>query len=269
MLDRFAAEPPPGLPSRIDAIERPAAWRRAAAGAWYVIGGFSFLLRNPALWGLAALPALLGFLLMLGGGVLVYVAFPAIESRVLPSWDRIPDVLRFLMMLVLWAGTVLAGMLAGFALAVLLTSPMLERLSRLVEARARGEGAAAGWDVVRSAQGGGWALAASPGVFVLSLVPAAGPLAAALWAAYALAFQHADPPLTRRGLDFTARRAWHRRWLAESLGFGLAGVVALTVPLANLLLAPALATGATLYVLEVEALARAAPAPSAEPLAAR
>ena len=38
----------------------------------------------------------------------------------------------------------------------------------------------------------------------------------------------------------------------SSLGFGLAGMVTLVVPFANFLLAPALAVGGTLLVLELE-----------------
>jgi uncharacterized protein involved in cysteine biosynthesis len=59
-------------------------------------------------------------------------------------------------------------------------------------------------------------------------------------------------PLARRGLDFTARRKWHRRWRAETIGFGLAGLVFLIVPCAGLLVAPALTVGGTLMVLEFE-----------------
>jgi uncharacterized protein involved in cysteine biosynthesis len=53
-------------------------------------------------------------------------------------------------------------------------------------------------------------------------------------------------------MGFGARRAWHRKWRPESLGFGLVGLVTLIVPFANLLLAPALAVGGTLLVLELE-----------------
>jgi uncharacterized protein involved in cysteine biosynthesis len=53
-------------------------------------------------------------------------------------------------------------------------------------------------------------------------------------------------------MGFGARRAWHRKWRAESLGFGLLGLMTLIVPFANLVLAPALAVGGTLLVLELE-----------------
>jgi len=45
---------------------------------------------------------------------------------------------------------------------------------------------------------------------------------------------------------------WHRRYRAESIGFGLAGLVTLFVPVLNLLIGPVLATGGTLLVIEFE-----------------
>jgi uncharacterized protein involved in cysteine biosynthesis len=61
-----------------------------------------------------------------------------------------------------------------------------------------------------------------------------------------------DPALSRRGLRFADKRRWHSDWRVETQGFGLAGLVGLIVPFANLLLGPALVTGGTLLVLELE-----------------
>ena len=79
-----------------------------------------------------------------------------------------------------------------------------------------------------------------------------GPVFGAFWGAHALAFQQTDMALGRRGLSFRARRAWHRRFRAESLGFGLMGLILLVVPVANVLLVPVLTVGGTLLVLELE-----------------
>jgi uncharacterized protein involved in cysteine biosynthesis len=51
-----------------------------------------------------------------------------------------------------------------------------------------------------------------PRYFLLAVIPIIGPVLAVLWAGFALAFQFADPPLTRRGLGFGQKRAWHRRY---------------------------------------------------------
>src|SRR5262245_60688157 len=74
--------------------------------------------------------------------------------------------------------------------------------------------------------------------------------------ARAVALQMTDPALSRRGLRLADKRRWHSDWRVETQGFGLAGLVGLIVPFANLLLGPALVTGGTLLVLEPRARAR-------------
>jgi uncharacterized protein involved in cysteine biosynthesis len=77
-------------------------------------------------------------------------------------------------------------------------------------------------------------------------------VAGTLWGAHALAFQQTDAPLARRGRDFRARREWHRRYRAESIGFGLAGLVTLLVPILIPFIGPVLTAGGTLLVIEFE-----------------
>jgi CysZ protein len=149
-----------------------------------------------------------------------------------------------------------AGAALGFGFALLLMAPILDRLSRRVERKARGflddRGQGLAWEVAQSLRGAFYFLAATPGIFLLAFIPILGPVLAFLWAAFALGFQFFDPPLTRRGLDFAAKRAWLRRHRAETLGFGAAGLVALLVPLADLFVAPTLAAGATLLAIDLE-----------------
>lgn len=240
----------------------PRAWRRVAGGAWHVVGGFAFLLRRPALWPLALAPVLVTALLLFLGLILGLFGIRAVESTFASLLARLPEWADLIVTLALWAGTLVAGLLLGLAVALLLTAPLCERLSRRVERLAGGATLEADkgwrWEVLQSLRGALYFLAAAPGILLLNLVPVLGPLAGALWGAHALAHQLTDAPLTRRGLDFRARRAWHRAWRAESLGFGLAALVALVVPAANLLLGPALAVGGTLLVIELGA--RDAPA---------
>jgi CysZ protein len=229
--------------------------RRAAAGAWHVPAGFAYLARNPSLWPASLLPVALAVVCLFAGAVAGLFTVARLEPRLLPAPERVPDVGSFLLTLALYFGGAAAGLLLGLAVAMLLAAPALERLSRLVEARETGSAvesrAGLSWELLHAFKGAFYFLVAAPLVFLLSLIPFVGPLIGALWGAFALAFQHADAPLARRGLGFEARRAWHRHWRAESLGFGLGGLVTLVVPFANFLLAPALAVGATLLVLEL------------------
>ncbi len=254
------AAPTTGTPTDADgpgegASLRPGILVRAAAGAWNVPAGFVFLARRPRLWPLAALPAVLAALLLLAGLVFGLYWGPAIEAATLRRFGQMPEWLGFSMALAAWAGVVGAGVLAGLALALLLASPALDLLSRRVEAIAGGQAAdAAGglrWEVAQAFRGGLYFLVRAPGLLLLGLVPLVGPALSALWAAHALAFQNTDGALARRGLDFAARRAWHRRFRAESLGLGFGGLITLLVPCAGFLMAPALVTGGTLLVAEL------------------
>jgi CysZ protein len=151
-----------------------------------------------------------------------------------------------------------AGVFLGLGVAMLLATPALEHLSRRVEARVRGVSVESSrgfvWELAQSLQGGFYFLLAAPGVFLLGLIPVVGPFFSALWGGRAVALQMTDPALTRRGLSLRERWRWHRRWRPESQGFGLAGMIGLLVPLANLLLGPALIAGGTLLVLSLEPL---------------
>jgi uncharacterized protein involved in cysteine biosynthesis len=234
----------------------PGTLRRAAEGAFYVPAGFVFLLRNPRLLSLALVPALLAVAGILGGFVLGILLGPEVGARFAPSNDQVAPWLGLLVSLLLWAATIGASVALGFAVALVLGAPVLEYLSRRVEARVRGradeEDKGLRFAVSQSLRGAFYFLLATPGIFLLGFIPLVGPALAALWAARALSFQFTDPALGRRGMAFRDKRSWHRRWLPESQGFGLAGLVTLLIPLANLFVAPALAVGGTLLVLELE-----------------
>lgn len=236
------------------ARSRPGVLRRAAAGAWHVPAGFFFLLKRPRLLALAALPIALVSALLVAGLVAGLFAVPVVDELVVQQ-QRSQDLLARLFTAALFLGLPFAGMLAGFALALVLTAPILEKLSERVEAIVRGVPQPAGRGLaadVRDALRGAFYFASrAPGVFLISLVPIVGAPLGALWAAHALAFQLTEGPLVRQGLDFMRRRLWHARFRAESLGFGLLGFATLFVPLANLLVAPALVVGATRLVLEL------------------
>ena len=238
---------------------RPGLVRRVAAGAWHVPAGFAILLRNPRLWPLATLPVALAAALMSLGAVLGIFLIPRVEAAfgsapgTRPGWIELPA------SLLLWMAMVGTGVFFGLGIALLLATPALEQLSRQVEARVRGAPVDSSrglvWELAQSLRGGFYFLLAAPGVFLLGLIPILGPFLAVMWGGRAVALQMTDPALTRRGMPIKERWRWHREWLAESQGFGLAGMVGLLVPFANLLLGPALVAGGTLLVLSLEPLA--------------
>lgn len=228
---------------------------RALSGALSVPRGVAFLVFNPSLWPLVVLPALVAGALVFGGLVFGVWAAPWLEGRLAPE-NALPPWLALPAGFVIWVTSLSAGAALGLGLALVLVSPILDRLSRGVERIARGaaddRGSGLAWEVKESLRGAFYFLFAAPGILLLAFIPIVGPVLALLWAAFALAFQFSDPPLTRRGLGFRQKRAWHRRYRAEAVGFGLAGLLAFLIPFADLLVAPALAAGATLLVLKLE-----------------
>jgi uncharacterized protein involved in cysteine biosynthesis len=248
--------PRPAEPLVYVSTPRPGVLRRGGAGAWHVFSGFWYLLRHPDLWPLAALPTLLAGVCVIGGLFLGAYSMRWLEGALLPAPGRISAGLGVVLMLALWVGALGAGVMLGLAVALLLSAPILERISRRVEERVRVTvprgGASWRWDVAQGFKSGVYFLAAAPVVLLLSVIPLVGPLAGLAWGAHALAMQETELPLARRGLDFRARLRWQRRFLAENIGFGVSGLVLLVVPCANFLLAPALTVGGTLMVLELE-----------------
>jgi CysZ protein len=235
---------------------RPSLPVRAAAGAWHVPAGLGFILRRPGLWPMAALPAVLAVVMIVLGLVLAIFIGPRVEARLAPAPGNAPVWVELPVSLLLWTATLGSGVFLGLGIALALASPILDQLSRQVEARARGRAPDSGrglrWEAGQALRGSLYFLAAAPVVFLLGLIPVLGPFLSLAWGGRAVAFQMTDPALTRRGLAFRDKRRWHRAWRAESAGCGLAGMVGLLVPLANLLLGPALVAGGTLLVLDLE-----------------
>jgi CysZ protein len=235
---------------------RPGLPLRAAAGAWHVPAGFAFLLRRPGLWGFAVLPVVLAVILVFLGLVLAVFVGARVEARFAPAPGSMPVWVEVPVSLLLWTATLGSGVFLGLGAALALASPILDLLSQQVEARARGRAPGSGrgfrWETTQALRGSLYFLAAAPGVFLLGLIPVVGPFLSLAWGSRALAFQMTDPALTRRGLSFADKRRWHGTWQAESVGFGLAGMLGLLVPFANLVVGPALVVGGTLLVLDLE-----------------
>jgi uncharacterized protein involved in cysteine biosynthesis len=191
-----------------------------------------------------------------GGIILGAFSIRWFEARVLPAQGAMSPVASLLLTLAFWVGALGAGVLLGLALALMLASPALDALSRRVEERQNGGVPAAGaglrWELMESLKASLYFLGAAPVVLLLSLIPVVGAPLGLLWGGHALALQQTDPALTRRGFSFRERRKWHGRFRAESLGFGAAGLALLVVPLANLLLVPAVTVGATRLVMELD-----------------
>jgi uncharacterized protein involved in cysteine biosynthesis len=236
-------------------VDAPGLVRRTAAGAWHIPGGVAFLARRPGLWTSALLPAALCAALVVAGVILGLFVGPTVTAVIERSAAGLPDWLGLSVALAVWIATLAAGAILGLAAALVLSAPLLERLSRQVETAARGTstGTPTGlrWEIAQALGSAAYFALRIPGILLIGLVPILGPALSWLWAAHALAIQTTDAALGRRGLDFAARRDWHRRYRPESLGLGFASLICLFFPCAAFLVAPALVTGGTLLVLDL------------------
>jgi uncharacterized protein involved in cysteine biosynthesis len=235
----------------------PGLLRRFAAGAFHVPAAFVFLIRRPRLLAQALLPALVAVLLMGGGLMAGAFVLPWVGEFVAPQRSD-TGVGGLLFTAALYVGLPVTGLLLGLALALVLAGPLLDRLSTAAAtaegASLEGAGTTLAWELRQNLRAALYFALRAPGIFLVTLIPIAGPILGTLWGAHALSIATTDTPLARAGLSFHERRLWHRRFRPESLGFGLLGFLSLFVPFANLLLAPALCVAATRLVLELRAL---------------
>ncbi|MBN2370614.1 MAG: EI24 domain-containing protein [Vicinamibacteria bacterium] len=240
--------------SRSVAYDRPSFIRRGGAGAWHVLSGAIFLARHASCWPYVLAPAVFSVFFLAAGLFAGVFMLNSIEGRFLPDSARPGEWTMLAFRFGLWLTTLAAATLAGLAVVLFLSAPIMNRLSCRVEQRVRGTAVAKApslaWEIVSSFRGSLYFLGAAPLVLLVGLIPILGPPLAALWGSFALAFQQTDPILARRGLALKGRGHWHREWRWESVGFGAGGL--LMLPLLNILIAPILTVGATLLVLEIE-----------------
>jgi len=227
---------------------------RFLAGISYIPGGAVFLVRNPRLWPVAASP------LIIAAGLLVIGIFSGafwagrIEQAFFGGTLRtIPPWLSFVMVTGLWAGSLAAGAMLALAIAFALVGPLFEKLSqRVEEISGRVPPGSKGWrfEIVQSLKTAAYFAAGAPIAILLGLIPFLGPLLALGFTGHRVAFQNTDAVLLRRGMDFTARHDFHRRFRPETLGFGVASV--LLFPLMNVLAVPIFVVAATRLVNDLE-----------------
>ena len=241
------------------AIERGAA-PGFGAGLRSFFGGFGFVLGNPGVWPLAAVPVViaLGLTSLLAWGAI------GVVPGWIAAWIGTPGVLTTLAQIAAGIVAVVLAILVGFALAQPLSGPALEKIVRRVEASL----GAPAWpaqsvlsEIGRSLSsvivGLAFGLPVLALLFLVDLVfsPAVVvtvPLKVIV-TALLIAWDLCDYPLSIRGLPVGARVAFMRRHSGAMIGFG-AGLALLStfLPCVVLLLLPAGVAGATRLIVELE-----------------
>jgi CysZ protein len=256
------------------------------AGLAYPLRGIRFLFGHRELWPYAALPALVNGLVVLVLALIAFHQFDAVFAWIQPDlleqvpadapwwktfWRPIANgLLGFVVSVLLIGASILGGLLTG----AILAGPFQEKLSEVVESVATGRPPpdeplslrTLSTDVVRAVRSAVQRFALFLAFYVpllmISLIPVVGLVGVAgtaVYSAFFLALNFADPTLERRKLPLGAKLGWARASLAPWMGFGAGLLGLMLIPLLGLVLAPAFVTAGTLLCLDV---APNAPEPS-------
>lgn len=234
------------------------------AGAAYLVRGLELVLR-PRLRRFVLVPALVNAVLF--AAVIWFGASWIFDF----SRELLPDWLDWLAVVLVPVFVLLSAVAVFFTftmVANLIASPFNGLLAEAVEVRLTGREPPpatpgrllkeAGIALASELRKLGYILLRIVPLLLLFLVPVVGPMVWAVFSAWMLAISFVDYPMGNHGFAFAEQRrvlARHR-WLA--LGFGLAVMAAMAVPVLNFFVMPCAVAGAT--VMWVEAIAPALPA---------
>jgi len=92
-------------------------------------------------------------------------------------------------------------------------------------------------------------------LLILSIIPGLNVIAPFLWAlfgAWGMALEYLAYPLENQGVLFSEQKALVKSVRLGALSFGGLAVLGLTVPVLNIIVAPAAVIGATLYFHDIK-----------------
>ncbi|MCR8670186.1 EI24 domain-containing protein [Agrococcus sp. HG114] len=246
------------------------------AGAGLLLRGFGTWARDPRLMLLGAVPALIVGTIMLAAVILLSLQAGGWAAALTPfadGWDALwRDLLRAALALGIVVGVIVLCVLTFAAVTLAVGDPFYERISRSVDERLGGAGAAAELGFWRSAAKGvrdavvliGMAIGTAAVVFVVGLIPVIGSIlglaVGAVLGGRALARELSGYAGDARGMSLAERRALLRSRPWRSLGFGMLAYLLLLVPGVAVVATPVAVVGATLLVRDLRGEATTAPA---------
>ncbi len=218
----------------------------------YLFKGLN-LLTSTSLRSFILIPVLINLVLYGVALTLGYYYISDLINQFIPSW------LNWLSW-VLWPLFFISFFIAGFftftVLANLLASPFYGKLSaktlslvatKLVDGKEQALPQVVSAEVKRAI----YLLTRAIPLVIISFIPGVNVLAPFLWAlfgAWGMALEYCAYPLENAGLLFTDQQQLLKSVRFGALSFGGAAALGLTIPVLNILIAPAAVIGATLYV---------------------
>jgi len=223
--------------------------------------GFLFkglsLLTSPELRKFIIIPILINVVLYSAALTLGYFYISDLIDQFIPGW------LHWLSW-VLWPLFFISFFIAGFftftVLANLLAAPFYGKLSAKTLAMVSGETFATAeqplpkvlWAELKRI---GYLGTRALPLLILSIIPGINVLAPFLWAlfgAWGMALEYLAYPLENQGVLFSEQKELVKSVRLGALSFGGLAVLGLTIPVLNIIVAPAAVIGATLYFNEIK-----------------
>ena len=222
----------------------------------YLFKGLS-LLTSTSLRSFILIPILINVVLYSAALTLGYYYISDLINQFIPSW------LHWLSW-VLWPLFFISFFIAGFftftVLANLLASPFYGKLSSktvvlvsntVAEAKEQPLPLVVSAELKRAT----YLLTRAIPLVILSFIPGLNVLAPFLWAlfgAWGMALEYCAYPLENAGVLFTEQQQLLKSVRLGALSFGGVAALAITIPVLNILIAPAAVIGATLYVNDIK-----------------
>ena len=222
----------------------------------YLLKGLS-LLTSTSLRSFILIPILINVVLYSAALTLGYYYISDLINQFIPSW------LHWLSW-VLWPMFFISFFIAGFftftVLANLLASPFYGKLSSktlvlvsntVAEAKEQPLPLVVSAELKRAT----YLLTRAIPLVILSFIPGLNVLAPFLWAlfgAWGMALEYCAYPLENAGVLFTEQQQLLKSVRLGALSFGGVAALAITIPVLNILIAPAAVIGATLYVNDIK-----------------
>lgn len=251
-----------------NAVARPiSAGRQFLTGIGMLGHGLAMYGRNPGLWLLGIVPALISSLLLLAAfGALIYF-IDDISSAVTwfadgwPSWER--NGIHVLAGISVIGATGLLIVVTFTSITLAIGEPFYEKISERVEDQLGGAHGAANlpfWSefwrgIAESLRMVALSAAFGIPLFFAGFIPAVGqtaiPVIGALIGGWFLSVELTGVPFTRRGLRLRDRRRLLKTRRPMAVGFGAAVFACFLIPLGAVIIMPAAVAGATLLARRV------------------
>jgi CysZ protein len=226
-----------------------------------IAAGFLFkgltLLSSPELRKFIIIPILINVVLYSGALVLSYFYISDLIDQFIPGW------LHWLSW-ILWPLFFISFFIVGFftftIFANMLASPFYGKLSAKTLAMVSGQVVATEEQplpkvLFAELKRMGYLGTRALPLLVLSIIPGINVLAPLLWAlfgAWGMALEYLAYPLENQGVLFSEQKELVKSVRLGALSFGGLAVLGLTIPVLNIIVAPAAVIGATLYFNEIK-----------------